>query len=575
MEEFVENWLNNNPEWFKSYVMDKLDKKTVERWLNLNGKRQLSEQSSGSLNLSNRRIQKEVKNRGSNSELKDNPKKANTGKASNKNANETETKSVNRGQLNHSMSFSPRSSHSSNSSSSKHTSKKANTSPPPSPSAQSTTSNSASLITKTPIVENNEKNKTKILNELYHSHMYTCVIHNSHKSNSASSKSNSLNQHLNDCAFVEELAADAECNNKLGKDGVFDSSPTLVNANGSMQNEIFVGAAANQASLAINSTSSSGSNGSVKHKANQGVAGDSSSTTGPGASNLSRSGSRKNSASSAFNNFISHGFLNSSIIKRTSSFLNRRNTAVNSNSNNISNNSGAAAPNETNNSLNILKYLIESKIKFPSTHINSASLAEKLKLRKEKKHDIEFLIELIRDISDEMCFNSLNEKIINNIKILLNAEKVSLFYICKKRKIIASLKSDSDVFFVNDSNKLNELAKPNTATGAKSHHMSCLSSSISSSSSAASSSSSACSSSTTSSSYSFKCSSNEFELETPYNGTLIGKVVETELPININNINNVTIKKYFHIISLSFTLTIYLIDYNLLLFFLFFLIHFI
>ena len=97
---------------------------------------------------------------------------------------------------------------------------------------------------------------------------------------------------------------------------------------------------------------------------------------------------------------------------------------------------------DTKNSLNNLKFLIESKIKLPF-NLNTKSLADKLKIGFENRNELEFLIELIKDISYELCLNALSVKIINNLKLLANAEKVSVFFVCQNRKYLSLFKPDS------------------------------------------------------------------------------------------------------------------------------------
>lgn len=77
--------------------------------------------------------------------------------------------------------------------------------------------------------------------------------------------------------------------------------------------------------------------------------------------------------------------------------------------------------------LNLLKYLIETKIKLPM-HLNQHFYTEKLRLTSEKLNDTDFLLEHIKEISYELDLNTLSEKILGNIKFLLNADQASLFF---------------------------------------------------------------------------------------------------------------------------------------------------
>jgi len=174
-------------------------------------------------------------------------------------------------------------------------------------------------------------------------------------------------------------------------------------------------------------------------------------------------------------------------------------------------------------SLNILKMLIESKIKFPSNystnnasnnnnnssssssyHSNSiASLNEKIKMKREKKNEAEFLLELVKDISNELNLKSLSSKIINNLKLLVNAEKASLFFVCHPRKCLASFKFDPHAG-VWDPAKFTS-----TATAAAS--------------------------------FNFDSMSNDFEMEISFGKTLLGMVAESGNVINIPNASKVSI----------------------------------
>lgn len=93
-------------------------------------------------------------------------------------------------------------------------------------------------------------------------------------------------------------------------------------------------------------------------------------------------------------------------------------------------------------SSNLLKFLIKSKIKLP-TCFNKISDAEKIKLRKEKNNDFEFILELIKDTTSELNLNLLGMRIRNNIRLLVNAEKVFVYFVCKNRQRLIPFKFDS------------------------------------------------------------------------------------------------------------------------------------
>ena len=157
-------------------------------------------------------------------------------------------------------------------------------------------------------------------------------------------------------------------------------------------------------------------------------------------------------------------------------------------------------------SLNILKMLIESKIKFPSNHSNNnnntnsaVTLNEKIKMKREKKNGAEFLLELVKYISNELNLKSLSTKIINNLKLLVNAEKASLFFVCHPRKCLASFKFDPHAG-VWDPTKFASIA---TA------------------------------------SLNYDSMSNDFEMEINFGNTLLGMVAENGMIINIPNASKV------------------------------------
>lgn len=97
---------------------------------------------------------------------------------------------------------------------------------------------------------------------------------------------------------------------------------------------------------------------------------------------------------------------------------------------------------DSNASLSVLKMLIETKIKFPTNSNSTTSLNDKLKMKRETRNESEFLLELVKDISNELNLKTLSTKILNNLKLLVNAEKASLFYVCHMHKCLASFKFD-------------------------------------------------------------------------------------------------------------------------------------
>ena len=172
--------------------------------------------------------------------------------------------------------------------------------------------------------------------------------------------------------------------------------------------------------------------------------------------------------------------------------------------------------NDSTTSLSLLKLLIESKIKFP-TQTTSSSLSnnsssngsngvsDKLKSKREKKQENEFLLDIIKDISNELNLKTLSEKIIHNLKALVNAEKASLFFVCHSRKCLASFKFDPHAG-IWDASKLS--GKSIFSMSDSSH-------------------------------------TNDFDLEIPFGNSIIGNVAENGAPVNIPNIAKVKIRNIF------------------------------
>jgi len=163
--------------------------------------------------------------------------------------------------------------------------------------------------------------------------------------------------------------------------------------------------------------------------------------------------------------------------------------------------------NSTNSisNLNLLKYLIETKIKLP-THLNQHFYSNKMKLTTEKINDTEFLLELIKDISYELDLNTINEKIIANIKFLLNADKVSLFFVCHTRKCLASFKFDPFAGSI-DTNTNNNNNNSNSSNKTNEQDL----------------------------------TTQFFEMEIPFGQTILGQVAQTGNLINIKQFKQVKI----------------------------------
>lgn len=91
---------------------------------------------------------------------------------------------------------------------------------------------------------------------------------------------------------------------------------------------------------------------------------------------------------------------------------------------------------------NLLKLLIKSKIKLPSCFYKISD-TEKLKIRREKNNDFEFLLDIIKDTLNDFNLNSLKERISNNLKILVNCEKSYLYLVNKNRESLVSVCSSN------------------------------------------------------------------------------------------------------------------------------------
>jgi hypothetical protein len=160
--------------------------------------------------------------------------------------------------------------------------------------------------------------------------------------------------------------------------------------------------------------------------------------------------------------------------------------------------------NESAKSLNQLKMLIKSKIKMPK-HLNN-SISERFNkssnnnnnntIKRDKtRYDMEIVIEMIKDITNELDLKCLSEKIVSNLKLLVNADKASLFYVCHSRQMLASFRFDSPIVSFESSSSL-------------------------------------------SSSVFTKCDSSmisDFPLEFPFGSTILGHVAKTGEIVNIQN----------------------------------------
>jgi hypothetical protein len=207
------------------------------------------------------------------------------------------------------------------------------------------------------------------------------------------------------------------------------------------------------------------------------------------------------------NNFVMG--LNPCILNTKNNNNNNNNTSKLSRRNNFFSMRKHHSLNSTNSisNLNLLKYLIETKIKLP-THLNQHFYSNKMKLTTEKINDTEFLLELIKDISYELDLNTINEKIIANIKFLLNADKVSLFFVCHTRKCLASFKFDPFAGSI-DTNNINNNTNINSNSSNKTNEQ--------------------------------DLTTQFFEMEIPFGQTILGQVAQTGNLINIKQFKQVVI----------------------------------
>ncbi|GAB6031988.1 hypothetical protein CHUAL_010366 [Chamberlinius hualienensis] len=77
------------------------------------------------------------------------------------------------------------------------------------------------------------------------------------------------------------------------------------------------------------------------------------------------------------------------------------------------------------NSINILSLLIESKIRLPKYACKGRDSKVDLRYRNER----EFLLDIVKDIANDLDLKSLTHKIITNLSILLDADGASLFIV--------------------------------------------------------------------------------------------------------------------------------------------------
>lgn len=211
-------------------------------------------------------------------------------------------------------------------------------------------------------------------------------------------------------------------------------------------------------------------------------------------------------------------------------------------------------------SLNALKFLIKSKIKLPHSFANSSnmvnpqassstmtSMSEKIKIRYDDNNnripmgrqsltnninlvntnhqhhhhrfamanstaDVKLLLESIKDIAYELDLKRLSDKIVANVRALVNADKASLFFVCQNRRQLAAFKFDAHTGIPNPARYL---AKSGGSGTSSSSYGSGYQRQQSSGSSA---------------------SPLDFEFEIPFENTILGAVALSGNSINISNV---------------------------------------
>lgn len=170
---------------------------------------------------------------------------------------------------------------------------------------------------------------------------------------------------------------------------------------------------------------------------------------------------------------------------------------------------------DQSSSLNALKFLIKSKIRLPQalTHshpLHTVAMTEKIKIKYDKSQqfsstsEFKTLLESIKDISYELDLKHLSEKIISNVKLLAHAEKASLFFVCHNKQQLATFKFDPHTGIKNSAKYFAKNSQAYSHSGAI-----------------------------------------DFELEIPFENTILGTVANTGMPINVTNVTKVyaTIQK--------------------------------
>ena len=99
--------------------------------------------------------------------------------------------------------------------------------------------------------------------------------------------------------------------------------------------------------------------------------------------------------------------------------------------------------NETSSS--ILRHLMKSKIKLQSRSTSKLKpqLGPPIEQR-WRREDTAFLVELVRDISNELSLKILSEKNVTNLRLLSGAEQCTHFFVCQSKQVLAAFRLDED-----------------------------------------------------------------------------------------------------------------------------------
>ncbi len=150
-----------------------------------------------------------------------------------------------------------------------------------------------------------------------------------------------------------------------------------------------------------------------------------------------------------------------------------------------------------NSSLNLLKCLIKSKLKFQS----NVKQASKFKLAKEVNlNETKHLLDLIKDISRELRLKQLVERIVCNVRLLVGSEYANVHFVCQNKQRLASFRTKKA-----NSSSTFSLAPGKSLSGATM----------------------------------FDDTLNDFDNEIPFGNSLLGKVATTGNLINVFDVKKV------------------------------------